>query len=140
MDETLADESHILTMPPVTVDGVAGVRQSVGAAAHRAGLPQERADLFTVAVNEIVINAIEHGGGVADVTIIVAGPRLTVEVGDRGTAGPPLVVPGEPPPVDQPGGRGLWLASRLCDELTIEPRGHPGGTVVRLTTVVQLAG
>jgi len=35
-----------------------------------------------------------------------------------------------PPPVDQYGGRGLWLVNQLCDLAQI--RSSPDGTVVRV--------
>ncbi|GAA2637082.1 hypothetical protein GCM10010399_82850 [Dactylosporangium fulvum] len=130
----MANESDVppvtLTMPPVAAEGVASIRRSVTDAAHRAGFPPDRADLFTVAVNEIVINAIEHGGGAAMVTIIQHGPTITVEVRDTGSGVTGTRVPVQAPPVDQPNGRGLWLASRLCDELTFHPQ--QTGAMIRL--------
>lgn len=101
----------------------------------RAGLSTDVAQQFTLAVNEIVINAIRHAGGVATVSVAVTEPgddhdgRIAVTVSDTGPGLAPHVRP-ELPPADHTNGRGLWLAHRMCDDIEIES--SPGGTVVRL--------
>jgi anti-sigma regulatory factor (Ser/Thr protein kinase) len=112
----------------VTVPEVGDIRRRVRAAARDAGLDPDHVDRFTVAVNEVVINALQHGGGVA-VVAIEHDAGVLVTVADRG---PGLVLdrPVHLPPADQEHGRGLWLVHRLCDDVTID-RG-PGGTRVRL--------
>lgn len=104
------------------------MRRRVRDAARHAGLDADHADRFTVAVNEVVINALQHGGGVAEVAIRQDSGVL-VTVADRG---PGLVVDGpvDLPPADQEHGRGLWLVHRLCDDVTID--NGPDGTRVRL--------
>ncbi|WP_327001967.1 ATP-binding protein [Dactylosporangium sp. NBC_01737] len=121
----------LVALPPVTVTGVAEVRRRVTEAAAEVGLSPERVASFTVAVNEIVINAVEHGGGTAVVTLILEPERLVVEVVDHGTAPWQFSVPAAAPPPDQPHGRGLWLATKLSDELTVDARG--ADRLVRLT-------
>ena len=101
----------------------------------RAGLSTDVAQQFTLAVNEIVINAIRHAGGVATVTVAVTEPgdgrdgRIAVTVSDTGPGLAPHIRP-ELPPADRTNGRGLWLAHRMCDDIEIES--SPRGTVVRL--------
>jgi anti-sigma regulatory factor (Ser/Thr protein kinase) len=114
---------------------VAGVRRHVADIAALAGLDTERAEQFTFAVNEIVINAIRHGGGLATVTVTSVAPEgrrngeITVTVTD---SGPGFDVGRTPrlPPVEQLHGRGLWLVHRMCDDIVIDSSEH--GTVVRL--------
>lgn len=115
----------------VTAPEIAGLRRHVNDAARRIGLDPDRADRYTFAVNEIVINAIQHGGGTAEV-VIVAGDdagSVTVTVVDHGS-GWSSDVPHDLPPPDRTHGRGLWLATRMCDDLTITT--SPTGTKITL--------
>lgn len=118
-----------VTMQDVTAARCAEVRRRVGEAARHAGLQQERIERFTLAVNEMVINAVQHGGGTAHVTILADSGDVVVEVRDRGP-GIPAHVAAELPPPEQPHGRGLWLARQLCDEVTV--RSSDTGALVRL--------
>jgi serine/threonine-protein kinase RsbW len=124
-----ADHHPVPDTWQVTTTDVGDVRRRVRDAARRAGLDSDHADRFTVAVNEVVINAIQHGGGVAEVGIR-HNSHVVVTVADNG---PGLVVdaPVTLPPPDQEHGRGLWLVHRLCDDVTIDHR--PTGTLVRLS-------
>jgi serine/threonine-protein kinase RsbW len=114
----------------VTAPDVAAVRRQVQEAARLAGLNQDEADRFTLAVNEITINAIQHGGGSADITISRENHRVVVEVQDHG-AGLTVDVPTAPPPPDQTHGRGLWLAHQLCADVSLYSSNR--GTRIRLT-------
>lgn len=109
--------------------GVADVRHRVAEAAVRVGLDDDRVAGFTVAANEIIINAIQHGGGSAEITISTTDRQVVVKVRDHGT-GIPDEVPTELPPADQVHGRGLWLARQLCDEVTL--LSTDSGALVRL--------
>jgi anti-sigma regulatory factor (Ser/Thr protein kinase) len=120
-----------VALPAVTVTDVAEVRRRVTEAALEVGLSPDQVAGFTIAVNEIVINAVEHGGGTAAVTLILQARRLVVEVVDQGTAPWHFTVPTAAPPPDQVHGRGLWLATKLSDELTVDARGTD--RLVRLT-------
>jgi serine/threonine-protein kinase RsbW len=73
---------------------------------------------FTLAVNELATNAIQHGDGTAEVTVRAAQGHVIVDVEDSG----PGISPGRP--TDRPGpeamrGRGLWLAREFSDRLDI---------------------
>jgi serine/threonine-protein kinase RsbW len=111
------------------------IRRRILAAAVRAGLSDDQAWRFTLAVNEVVINAVTHGGGRVTVAIQVVGSSLVVEVQDSGGGVPSTVAAGELPPSDAVGGRGIWLAREFCDDLTIHNRDT--GALVRLVAVRQ---
>jgi anti-sigma regulatory factor (Ser/Thr protein kinase) len=124
-----SDTRPVETLSAITADRCIHVRHRVAAAARRAGLTEDAAARFTLAVNEILINAIQHGGGTADVSIIADATRVVVEVRDHGP-GMRGRVPDAPPPVDSLHGRGLWLARQLCDDVSIHSTGT--GVTVRL--------
>ncbi|MER7891537.1 ATP-binding protein [Micromonospora sp. NPDC094482] len=109
---------------------MADVRHRVTRAALRAGLTPERAEQFTIAVNEVVINAIQHGGGAADVTLTPGPGTVTVTVRDSGGGIPAHVAPRLPTPHTL-GGRGLWLVQQLCQDVTVHT--SDAGTVVTLS-------
>jgi anti-sigma regulatory factor (Ser/Thr protein kinase) len=121
-----------VTFDKVTAVDLARVRRSVTDAATAAGLSEDRADKYTLAVNEIVINAIQHGGGAATVTIMKDGRRVVVEVCD---AGPGLSPPqdGARPSPEDLHGRGIWLARQLTDR--VEIGSTPTGARIRLTAI-----
>jgi serine/threonine-protein kinase RsbW len=111
----------------------ADVRRSVAEAARVVGLDRSVTERFVVAVNEIVINAVRHGGGIADVTVSGDDHRLLVTIVDYG----PGLNPDRPialPPTEQTHGRGLWLAKHLCDDIAIDS--SAAGTRVRLSAAV----
>jgi anti-sigma regulatory factor (Ser/Thr protein kinase) len=87
------------------------------------------ADDLVVAVNEILINAVLHGGGGGSVTVERATDGVRIEVRDSGP-GISVGVPTERPGPQVEGGRGLWMARRLCRNLTIT--NGPTGATVRL--------
>jgi anti-sigma regulatory factor (Ser/Thr protein kinase) len=127
-DNRAADHA-VEIMVGVTAPQCAEVRRRVSAAARLAGLNDERASRFTLAVNEIVINGVTHGRGPVTVTIETGGSSVVVEVTDRGS-GIPETAAGRLPPTNAVGGRGIWLARQFSDVLTISS--GDSGTVVRL--------
>lgn len=112
---------------------VTPLRHTVASAAERAGLRGERLDDFVVAVNELLTNAVRHGGGAGHVTLWRSGASVVCEVSDTGAG---LRLPDRParPTPDTPGGWGLWLAEELTDELEI--KSGEAGTAVRIISRV----
>jgi anti-sigma regulatory factor (Ser/Thr protein kinase) len=109
--------------------GLREVRERVAAVAERAGLDSLGvADLVTAA-SELAANSVVHGGGSGTLRLWCEGSDLLAEVEDRGRIEEPLVGRLRPG-VSQEGGRGLWLANRLCDLVQI--RSSAAGTTVRL--------
>ncbi|MCY7342281.1 MAG: sensor histidine kinase [Pseudonocardia sp.] len=110
------------------------VRAMVERALMVAGYGRDRAEDIVLAVNEVATNAVEHGGGEAQLYLWVAGDGtggdgLVCEVHDGGALNDPLPGLRAPHPSD-PRGRGVWIARQLCDSLHIWADAR--GTHVRL--------
>lgn len=132
MDQPVDRQHHsvIATMAVLGADDLARARGLLGDTAAHVGLPGDRIDRFTVALSEIATNAILHGSGSATVTISGSASNITVEVRDHGTGLRTGSRPALPHPTEV-GGRGLWLAEHLCDDVDIDT--SASGTTVRMT-------
>ncbi len=86
-----------------------------------------------VAVNELLTNAVRHGGGVGRVRLWAENDAVVCEVSDSG-GGLPAVRPAPVtrPAADTPGGWGLWLAEELTDTFELITGGE--GTTVRVSS------
>jgi anti-sigma regulatory factor (Ser/Thr protein kinase) len=105
------------------------VRSLVSAHACDAGLAEDAREDLVLAVNELATNSVQYGGGGGTLRIWSEPDSLVCDVRDRGYIDDPLA--GRiAPPLDQHGGRGLWLVNHLCDLVQI--RSTPNGTVVRV--------
>ena len=93
-----------------------------------------------VAVNELLTNAVRHGGGAGRLALWQADGGVVCEVSDVGPGLPKPYGGGGPvrPAADQPGGWGLWLAEELTD--TFQLTSGDGGTTVRVSSRVSLTG
>jgi serine/threonine-protein kinase RsbW len=114
-------------------DAITALRHSVAACAGAAGLTGDRLDDFVVAVNELLTNAVRHGGGIGRVAVWAADGDVVCEVSDSGgglAAARPE--PAVRPAADTPGGWGLWLAEELTD--TFELVTGDDGTTVRVSS------
>jgi anti-sigma regulatory factor (Ser/Thr protein kinase) len=119
------------TAQVLTIHGgvVGAVRRRVAEVAAAAGLPPSRVDDLLVAVGEAASNTVRHGGGAGEIALWQDGSVFLCEVRDRGRIADPLAGR-RLPPVDQIGGRGLWLMNQLCDLVQI--RALPEGQAIRL--------
>ncbi len=112
-----------------TAHGLGAIRSLVAQQGAQAGLPDIAREDLVLAVNELATNSVQHGGGGGTLRIWREPGALVCEVRDHGFISDPLA--GRlPPPVDQYGGRGLWLVNQLCDLAQI--RSRLDGTVVRV--------
>jgi anti-sigma regulatory factor (Ser/Thr protein kinase) len=112
-----------------TARGLGAVRNLVSTRAAQAGLHDEPREELVLAVNELVTNSVQYGGGGGTLRIWAEPGALVCDVRDRGYIDDPLV--GRmAPPLDQHGGRGLWLVNHLCD--LVQVRSTPRGTLVRV--------
>ena len=123
------DLGRPLAHRPFDVTTLTEVRGTVTTTAAAAGLaPEDVADLV-LAVNELASNSIEHGPGAGVLRIWDHDGAVVAEVFDGGHVDMPFAGLSAPPPEGERG-RGLWLASELCDVLQVWSDGK--GTVVRL--------
>lgn len=134
---------------------ITAVRGAVSRHAAEAGMQGERLHDFVLAVNEIVTNAVVHGGGHGELRLWTVGQTLGCDITDEGpqagaetaAAGDAQadgsVRPSEQPqagadghaPVDgERGGRGLMLARLLVDSLDVQH--SPNGTAVRVISAL----
>jgi serine/threonine-protein kinase RsbW len=112
---------------------VTALRHAVASAAADAGLAGVRLDDFVVAVNELLTNAVRHGGGAGHVALWRDGGSVFCEVSDHGP-GVPDSRAAHPvrPAADDPGGRGLWLVGILTDSFDVTTGSN--GTAVRISS------
>jgi anti-sigma regulatory factor (Ser/Thr protein kinase) len=111
------------------LDDLHDVRSLVATGASAGGLPPGRVSDLVVAASELAANSILHGGGRGLATVWEDGASVFVEVADAGTILDPTVGQVRPDPAAE-GGRGLYIANRLCDEVAIDST--PTGTRIRL--------
>ncbi|HEY0638974.1 MAG TPA: ATP-binding protein, partial [Pseudonocardiaceae bacterium] len=108
---------------------VRDLRAAVTGWAAAAGLPADRVADLTLAVHEVAVNSLRHGGGRGTLRYWTEGRSLVCEVSDSGHITDPLVGRLRPT-TSQLSGRGVWLANQLCDLVRI--RSSASGTTVRL--------
>ena len=113
---------------------VTELRHSVSSCAHSAGLGGQRLDDFVLAVNELITNAVRHGGGQGWLRLWRQRGELVCEVSDHGhgISSQRLSDRRRPAP-DTAGGWGLWLARELSDAMEVET--GSAGTTVRIRAV-----
>lgn len=123
------DQRRVVVRAPVTTENLAYLRTQAINLAHAAGLDDDRAAGFAVAVSEVATNSITHAGGTGEITlaqddavvlyaaIVDHGPGMSTEAPTR-------------PPVGSASGRGLWISQEFTDGLRIDS--GPDGTTVRL--------
>jgi anti-sigma regulatory factor (Ser/Thr protein kinase) len=108
------------------------LRAWITARAH-AWQPGDAADDFALAVSEIAVNAVVHGGGSGALTVRHNHDQLTCRITDTG---PGMTDPGAgstPPPPSATGGYGLWLARNLTSTLLISTSDAGTTVLVRLS-------
>jgi anti-sigma regulatory factor (Ser/Thr protein kinase) len=106
------------------------MRQVVSDRAKLAGLAPARAKDLVLAMNELVCNGIQHGGGDGVLRLWEEAGALVGEVRNRGTIQDPLVGRRQPPASAQ-GGAGLWIVNQVCDLVQIRSS-ESDGVVVRV--------
>jgi serine/threonine-protein kinase RsbW len=108
------------------------LRHDVASFAARHGLTDLALHRFVVAAGELATNAVHHGGGSGRLEAWRTGNVLHCRVTDRGPGLPARYRQrDEPPPPRAVSGRGLWLARRNTDTMTIDSRAD--GTTITVT-------
>ncbi|WP_405429672.1 ATP-binding protein [Micromonospora sp. NBC_00617] len=114
---------------------VTEIRHSVTSCAHASGLDGQRLDDFVLAVNELITNAVRHGGGRGWLRLWREPDALFCEVADHGQGITPQRLGDRSRPApDTAGGWGLWLARELTDAMEIAT--SAAGTTVRITATL----
>ncbi len=105
------------------------VRALAESQATGAGLGEAGTSDLVLAVSEVAANTLRHtpAGGVLHVWC--TGDEMICQTHDRGWITDPLAGRRRPP-VDRPGGQGLWVVNQICD--LVEMRTGPRGTTVRM--------
>ena len=104
------------------------------------GLLGDRLDGFVLAVNEVITNVVLHAGGSGRLVLSRTARAVWCTVTDSGPGIPERFRrPPEVPAAFEDGGRGIWLAYQLCDEVTMAtgPIGTTIGLRVNLPTSVR---
>jgi serine/threonine-protein kinase RsbW len=130
-DTVGTDGGRLSVGAPVSLDfgsaDLPALRQLVDARARSAGLPVARRQDAILTIDEIASNAVRHGGGTGRLELWAARGWFWFRVADDGRGLPVGIRPALPDPA-QPNGRGLWIASHLADQLTVDS--GPDGTTV----------
>jgi serine/threonine-protein kinase RsbW len=114
---------------------VTNLRHALTSCAEAAGLRDQRLDDFVLAVNELITNAVRHGGGAGELRLWRAGHAWVCEVSDGGAGiRSDRLDNHERPAPDTAGGWGLWLAGQLSDSMKVAT--GPAGTMVRISTAL----
>jgi len=124
-------EADVLLTEPFDHSRVTTLRHSVASCAGESGLSGERLDDFVVAVNELLTNAVRHGGGRGLLRLWRSADAIVCEVSDGGPGLDGSLDQHHRPRPDTPGGWGLWLAGELTD--TFQMASGATGTAVRIS-------
>jgi anti-sigma regulatory factor (Ser/Thr protein kinase) len=110
-------------------DEITVVRHLVADHLSAIGLTGERLQGYVLAVNEVITNVVLHAGGRGRLVLWMTGDSAWCTVSDSGPGIPDRYRrPPEVPAAFEVGGRGIWLAYRLCDEVTMTS-GQQGTTI-----------
>jgi anti-sigma regulatory factor (Ser/Thr protein kinase) len=111
-----------------TIEELGALRALVARVAADTSLETARTYDLVLAVNELASNSVLHGGGEGVLYVWVEDLTLQCEVRDRGYMREQASAT-QRPPATECGGRGLWLADRLCDGLRISSSPATGCSV-----------
>lgn len=111
-----------------TAGDITDLRHTVARFAEDNGLTDLTQYRFVLAVHEMAVNAVQHGGGKGHLELWHADAHLHCRITDHG---PGMATPHPSRPATHATtGRGLWLAQHACQ---ITTNSGPTGTTVTLT-------
>jgi anti-sigma regulatory factor (Ser/Thr protein kinase) len=110
---------------------ITAVRHQLTKRLGTSGIAGDKLQSFVLAVNELITNVVLHAGGHGRLVLWLAGGSVWCTVTDSGPGIPEQYLrPPEAPEAFDLGGRGIWLAYQLCDEVTMAT--GPIGTTIGL--------
>jgi anti-sigma regulatory factor (Ser/Thr protein kinase) len=109
---------------------VTRVRHQIEVVSRRRGLDDDTVEDWIIAVNELMINVIRHGGGRGTVRLLLLAGRFTCEVADCGPGFDTAhyLARTERPRLSGAGGMGLWMVGQMTESLLINS--GPAGTTI----------
>jgi anti-sigma regulatory factor (Ser/Thr protein kinase) len=112
-------------------DEITVMRHQIAGRLSAVGLVGDRLHGFVLAVNEVITNVVLHAGGHGRLVLWLTAGSAWCTVTDSGPGIPDryLRAP-DVPEAFEVGGRGVWLAYQLCDEVTMAT--GPIGTTIGL--------
>ena len=115
-----------------------GLRHAVAGELARTRADADVTEDLLLAVDEMVSNAVRHGGPPVSLRLWTTADRIVCTIGDGGPGwDDPFAGYGPAHGEDlSRGGMGLWLARQLCDHVDIS--GGPDGTGVQVRLTVRL--
>lgn len=112
-------------------DDISVIRHEAQTRLIASGFRGDRLHGFVLAVNEVITNVVLHAGGQGRIEIRVEDDSVWCTVTDSGPGIPQRYLrPPDVPEAFEVGGRGIWLAYALCDEVTMAT--GPIGTTLGL--------
>jgi anti-sigma regulatory factor (Ser/Thr protein kinase) len=120
-------------------DEITAVRHQLTQRLGSSGFGGDKLQSFVLAVNEVITNVVLHAGGHGRLVLWMAGGSVWCTVTDSGPGIPDQYRrPPAAPEVYDVGGRGIWLAYQLCDEVTMAT--GPIGTTIGLRMALPTRG
>jgi anti-sigma regulatory factor (Ser/Thr protein kinase) len=119
VDAAPAPEDGVLLDRSFGHDDITVLRHEVADRLVSLGLGSDRRHGYLLAVNEVITNVVLHAGGAGRLRLRRENRSVWCVVTDSGPG-----IPGDylndpqAPEAYEVGGRGLWLAHQLCDEVT----------------------
>jgi serine/threonine-protein kinase RsbW len=127
-----SDMENTVVTEDFTITELHRIRTLVHRAAAVIGLTGAVIENLVAAVNEIAVNAIRYAGGRGRITIRSCPKGVAVDIADNGP-GLPADLSGDLPAPNAVGGRGLWMARRLCAYMDISS--SPRGVTISLAAI-----
>jgi GAF domain-containing protein/anti-sigma regulatory factor (Ser/Thr protein kinase) len=122
-DDACVRENFVLPAEP---SSAGAARAELNKILHSCGAAPE-VEVAQLLVTEVVANAIRHAEGErVELAVSIDDAAVRVEVGDEGDSDP---VPGPPPGIEDPGGRGLMIVEALASRWGYERRPDGGKRV-----------